>query len=202
MTNWVEQWVRSMGYIGLALLTFIENVFPPIPSEVIIPLGGYLTTQQNNMHLAGVILAGIVGSVVGAVVLYYLGHYFHADRLRSWAEKHGKWILLDPEDIDKAERWFENHGSWAVFLCRMIPGVRSLISVPAGSSGMHMPTFLVYTTLGTAIWTAALAYAGSVLGQNYSDVGTVTQWATYVVIASLIGTIVWWVVRKRRQQHA
>jgi len=197
VTDWVEQFVRDMGYLGLAFLTFLENVFPPIPSEIILPLGGYLSTQQPEYTFIGVVGAGVVGSLAGALVLYYLGCYFNEPRLKRWVSKHGHWLLLDPEDIDEAVDWFERHGRKAVFICRIIPGARSLISIPAGSSGMKMRVFLLYTTLGTAIWSTALAYAGRLLGQNYSDVGNATQWATYAVIATVIGTIIWWILRKR-----
>lgn len=201
MTAWVENFIRNMGYLGLVALTFLENVFPPIPSEIILPLGGYLSTQQEKMNFIGVVLAGVVGSLLGAILLYALGRIFRAERLHNWAEKHGHWILLDPEDIDQAMDWFDRHGKGAVFFARLIPGVRSFISIPAGSTQMNLGVFLLYTTAGTAIWTAALAYAGRVLGQNYDDVGTVIQWATYIVIAAFVGSVVWWVIRKRRRHH-
>ncbi len=202
LTDWVEQLVRSMGYIGLAFLMFLENVFPPIPSEVVMPLGGFLSTQQQSMNLIGVVLAGVLGTMVGALVLYYLGRWLHTDRLHAWAEKHGHWILLDPDDIDKAMDSFSRHGNTVVFFGRLIPGVRSLISIPAGSCGMNIWQFLLYTFAGTIIWTGVLAYAGRILGRNYSNVSNVIQWATYVVLAVFIFTVIWWVVKKRRQKSS
>jgi len=200
MTAWIEQMVRQMGYMGLALFTFVENVFPPIPSEVILPLGGYMVTQ-GQLTLYGVILAGTVGSVVGALVLYYLGKLLDRKRLTQWVESHGGWLLLNRDDVDTAFDWFERHGNKAVFFCRLIPGVRSLISVPAGASNMAMVPFLLYTTIGTALWSALLAYAGQQLGQSYSDVGTVVQWATYVIIAMFVISLGWWIIQKRRQRE-
>jgi membrane protein DedA with SNARE-associated domain len=197
MIGWIEQFIRDMGYTGLALLVFLENIFPPIPSEVIIPLGGFLSTQQQSMHFIGVIVAGVIGTVLGSLLLYYLGRWLHAHRLRDWAEKHGHWVLLDPEDIDKAMNWFDHHGKAAVFFARLVPGVRSLISIPAGSCGMNIWQYLLYTLAGTAIWITALAYAGRILGQNYSNVSNVIQWATYAVLAVFVGSIIWWIAKKR-----
>ncbi len=202
MTGWVEELIRNMGYWGLFFLSFLENIVPPIPSEVVLPLGGYLSTQQQEMNFWGVVLAGTAGSVLGAILLYALGRIFRVEHLRAWAEHHGHWILLDPEDIDQAMDWFNRHGKRTIFFARVIPGVRSFISIPAGSTGMNIGIFLLYTTAGTAIWTTVLVYAGRVLGQNYDDVGMVIQWATYGVIAMFLGSVVWWVMKKRKKQQA
>lgn len=201
MTAWITQMIKQMGYIGLTLFTFLENIFPPIPSEVILPLGGYMTAQ-GKLTMLGVVLAGTVGSVAGALVLYYIGKVFHQERLRRWVERHGGWFLLTADDVENAFTWFERHGSKAVFFCRLIPGVRSLISLPAGATNMSLLPFLIYTTIGTALWSGLLAYVGQQLGKRYTDVSTFVQWATYVVIVMLVLSIAWWVIQKRRQQHA
>lgn len=200
MTAWIEQMMEGMGYLQLALFTFLENIFPPIPSEVILPFGGYLISQ-GELTLGGVILAGTAGSVAGALVLYYIGRYFHQERLAQWVDRHGGWLLLTKGDVESAFAWFDSHGNLAVFLCRLIPGVRSLISLPAGASGMAMVPFLLYTTLGTALWSGILAYAGQLLGERYTDIGTVIQWATYVVIAMVVLSIGWWIYQKKQQQN-
>ncbi|MEZ4676956.1 MAG: DedA family protein [Caldilineaceae bacterium] len=201
MTAWITEMVRQLGYSGLALFTFIENIFPPIPSEVILPLGGYMVAQ-GQLTLVGVIVAGTVGSVAGAIVLYYIGKYFSQERMIQWADRHGGWFLLTRDDVENAFSWFEDHGNKAVLLCRLIPGVRSLISLPAGATNMALAPFLLYTTIGTALWSGILAYAGQQLGQRYTDIGTFVQWATYVVIAMLVLSIGWWIIQKRQQQQA
>lgn len=198
METWIEETVRSMGYFGLAFLTFLENVFPPLPSEVILPLGGFLAAQ-GDLNIVGVILAGTVGSLAGAIPLYYLGRWLNEDRLKEWADRRGTLLLLSAEDIEEADRWFDKHGGKAVFFCRVIPGVRSLISIPAGSSGMKMLPFLLYTAAGTAIWTALLALAGQMLGQRYGDLSKFLRWASYAVVALLIISIIWFLWQKKRK---
>lgn len=160
------------------------------------PLGGFMTTDKN-LSFMGVVLAGTLGSVLGALPLYYLGKYLSEERLKTWADTHGKWLLITKDDIEKAIDWFEAHGSKAVFFCRLVPGVRSLISIPAGSSNMNMMPFLLYTTLGTGLWAALLAYAGRVLGQNYEDVGRYLQPITYGVVGLLVVGAIWWYFKRR-----
>lgn len=197
MSGWIEQIVSQFGYLGLALLTLLENVFPPLPSEVILPLGGYLA-EQGRLGIAGVVLAGTVGSVAGGLVLYWLGSRFNRDRLVAWTERYGGWLLLTREDVESAFDWFARHGTKAVFFGRLVPGVRSLISIPAGACGMKVGAFLLYTTMGTAIWSALLAAAGLILGAEYERVGRVLQWATYAVVALLLFGIVRWSVKRRK----
>lgn len=200
MSGWIEQVVTEFGYLGLALLTLLENVFPPLPSEVILPLGGYLA-QQGRLAIVGVVLAGTVGSVLGGLVLYWLGSRFDRERLVAWAGRHGGWLLLTREDIEQAFDWFERHGTKAVFLARLVPGVRSLISIPAGTCGMQIAPFLFYTTLGTALWSALLATAGMILGAQYQQVGRVLQWATYALVALVLLSVVRWIVKRRSETN-
>ena len=199
MGDWITQFVSELGYVGLALLTLLENLFPPLPSEIILPLGGFLAAR-GRLALGGVILAGTVGSVLGALVLYALGRQVSRERLLEWAERHGGWLLLAPGDVEHAFDWFDRHGTKAVFLARLVPGVRSLISIPAGMCGMHLLPFVIYTALGTALWSGALAYAGMLLGAQYQQVGTVLQWAAYGVIALLLLALARWFIKRRRQQ--
>ncbi|MDX1689170.1 MAG: DedA family protein [Candidatus Promineifilaceae bacterium] len=200
MTGWITDLVTDLGYVGLALLTFIENVFPPIPSEIIMPLGGFLVAE-GELSLLGVVLAGTLGSVAGSLVFYFLGWQFRRDRLREWVGRHGRWLLLTVDDVEKAYGWFDRHGRAAVFLGRLIPGVRSLISLPAGSSAMRLGPFLLYTALGTAIWSAALAYGGMLLGDQYERLSRLLQQATYVVIALLLLVIARWIVQRVRRRQ-
>lgn len=197
MSDWIRQLVVNMDYVGLTLLTFIENVFPPLPSEVILPLGGFLASQ-GRLTLLGVVLSGTAGSVMGAVVLYYVGHLFSQERLERWANDYGSWLLLTPGDVQQAFDWFERHGRAVVFFGRLVPGIRSLISIPAGASGMRMAPFLLYTALGTALWSGLLAYGGSLLGEQYESLGRVLSWATYAVVILLLLAIISWAVKRRR----
>lgn len=157
MLGWITGLMNSMGYAGVVLLMFLENVFPPIPSELIMPLAGF-TARQGKLAFVGVVLAGMVGSVLGALPLYYAGRLLGKERIKAWADRNGKWLALSGDDIEKADAWFDRHGDKGVFLGRLVPGVRSLLSIPAGLSGMALPKFLLYSALGTGLWAALLAY--------------------------------------------
>ncbi len=180
----------SAGYFGIVFLMFIENVFPPIPSEFIMPLAGFMVTD-GKFSLIGVVIAGTVGSVLGALPLYYLGAKLGEDRLKQFAEKHGRWLTLSPNDIDRADAWFDRHGAIAVLLCRLVPGIRSFISIPAGFNRMNLASFLFFTLIGAAIWTSILAYAGYVLGTNFRQIGEYLDVATYIVFGSIIVLYLW-----------
>src|SRR5687767_4658381 len=131
MLEWITEFMNSMGYFAIVFLMFLENVFPPIPSEVIMPMAGF-TATQGKLSFIGVVIAGTLGSVLGALPLYFVGKTIGEDRLKSWAHSHGKWLTVSRDDIDKAKEWFEKHGAIAVLIGRLVPGVRSLISLPAG----------------------------------------------------------------------
>ena len=200
MSDWVTSIVESHGWLAVLALMFLENVVPPIPSELIMPLAGF-HASRGHMSFIGAIAAGTAGSVLGALPLYYLGRFVGRDRLRRWIVRHGHWLALSPEDFDAAGEWFEKHRGTAVFLCRLVPGVRSLISIPAGLHNMPMPQFLVYTAAGTAIWAALLAFLGKFLGQNY---GRVEKWlgpATYLILGGVVIAYVIRVIRLRRKAH-
>jgi membrane protein DedA with SNARE-associated domain len=201
MADWVTNAVETLGVWGVLLLMFLENVLPPIPSELIMPLAGFQSSRPDGMNFWAVVAAGTAGSVLGALPLYYLGRVIGRERLRGWVERHGHWLALSPDDIDTAERWFSRHCGAAVFLCRLVPGVRSLISIPAGLHRMPLPRFLLYTTVGTAIWAGVLAYLGRVLGANY---GRVEKWlgpVTYVVVGGIVIAYAVRVIRLRRKAH-
>lgn len=196
MVETIQNIIQSIGYIGIALLTMIENVFPLFPSEVVLPFAGF-TAKRGDLTLWGVIIAGTVGSVAGALVFYYLGYRLKERRVEALARRYGRWVGVTVEDIHRANDWFRRRGQLAVFICRMIPGLRSVISIPAGTSRMNMLVFLGWTTLGTALWTAALAYGGYFLGQNYDLLGSVLDIATYVVFAILILLGIRWFWQRR-----
>ena len=196
MGRWITSLMESSGYLGIALLMLLENVFPPIPSEVIMPLAGYLASQ-GRLGLVGVILAGTIGSVLGALPLYWIGAKIGRERVKRFAADHGRWLTLSPEDIDRADAWFGRHGNVAVFLCRLVPGVRSMISLPAGMRKMPLPAFLLYTTVGSAVWTAALAILGSVLGSHFEDVDRYLDPVSYVVFGGIALVYFWRVLQHK-----
>ena len=177
--------IASTGYFGIVFLMFVENVFPPIPSEFIMPLAGFMAAD-DKFSLLGVIAAGTLGSVLGALPLYCLGATLGEDRLKRFAERHGRWLTLSPEDIDKANAWFDRHGAKAVLFCRLVPGIRSFISIPAGFNRMNLASFLFFTAIGASIWTSLLAYAGFILGTNFRQVGEYLDIATYIVFGVII----------------
>ncbi len=169
VAEWVVSTMESMGYVGIVLLMFLENVFPPIPSELIMPLAGF-TAQQGDLSLPGVILAGILGSVLGAVPFYVIGWVVGADRIRGWIERWGKYFLVRTSDWDLSLDWFNKYAGLTVLFCRLIPAVRSVISAPAGVARMNPLIFTLYSTIGMTIWTAILGYLGYVLGENWHRV--------------------------------
>ena len=195
MGDWIVDFVGKLGYFGIFLLTLLENIFPPIPSELVMPLAGY-HAAQGRFGLWGAVAAGSLGSALGTIAWYWVGHEVGERRLREWAERHGRWLTLDGEDIDKAADWFCRKGVWAVFLCRMIPALRTWISLPAGFSGMRMGKFLVPTVIGTTIWTAALTSAGYLLGQQYTDIEGVLGKVSWIVIGLIAVTYVYRLMRR------
>lgn len=199
MTEWIQNLMDSMGYLGILLLMILENVFPPIPSELIMPSAGF-AAARGDMTLGMVILMGTLGSVIGTLPLYYIGRAFGEDKLVAWADKHGKWLTLSGKDIKKADDWFDRHGAGAVLFGRMVPGIRSLLSLPAGMSEMPLPKFLIYSAIGSALWSAALAYAGYALGENYDRVEQYVGPASKIILGVVVvGAIVWFIRRKREQ---
>lgn len=153
--------IQLLGYTGVALMMAIESCNIPLPSELIMPYAGYLA-QQGQMNLHGAALAGAVGCVLGSIPSYWLG-YFGG---RSFLEKHGKWLLLTPHDLDSAERWVARYGNWTFFICRMLPVVRTFISLPAGVLKARFWPFITLTFVGSLVWCYALAYVGVVFGEN------------------------------------
>lgn len=198
MLHFVTHIMETLGYAGVVLLMFLENVFPPLPSELIMPLAGF-TSTQGKLTFLGVALAGMVGSVLGALPLYYLGKVVGEERLKAWADTHGKWLALSGKDMEKADGWFDRHGDKTVLIGRLVPGVRSLVSIPAGISGMAMPKFLLYSALGTGAWATALAYAGTLLGRNYEKVEQYIGPASWVVLGLLALAFGVSVVRRRNK---
>ncbi len=198
MEGWIIEAIRSMGVFGVGLLMFLENVFPPIPSEVVMPLAGYLSAQ-NGMSFAGAVAAGTIGSLAGATLWYAVGRRVTEERLCGWVERHGVWLAMAPEDVHRARAFFERRGRAGVLLGRLLPVVRTLISVPAGFARMPLVPFLLYSAVGTLAWTAALAWAGRALGRLFGEVDRYLGYLTWAVIALAVVAYVYRVAKLRKR---
>ena len=196
--------MEQVGYLGVFLLIAIENIFPPIPSEVILVFGGFMTTY-TSLNIPIMILAATLGSLLGAIVLYYIGKIFNKERLKRIVNgKIGKVLRLKASDIEKADKWFDTKGNKTVFFCRFIPIVRSLISIPAGMSEMPMQKFLLYTISGSLIWNTVLIIVGSIVGDKWETiVGYLDNFSNIILIILAIIFVValyyWFVIRKKKQ---
>lgn len=168
----IQALVRTIGYPGVAIVMFAENVFPPIPSELVMPFGGFLAGTDPHFSFFGIWLAGVIGSVAGALALYFVGYWAGDNVIRTFLRRYGRWLTISEADYDRALRFFHKYGSAMVFFGRLIPLVRSLISVPAGADHMPLPKFVLLTALGSSIWNGALVTAGMVLGENWEQVLT------------------------------
>lgn len=206
MQEWIIEIMEQFGYWGIMLLIAIENVFPPIPSEIILTFGGFMTTEpKTNMNVWIVCLFATFGSVAGAIILYGLGRILSKERLMWIIQKWGKILQLKPKDLDKAEEWFNKKGSLTVFFCRFIPIIRSLISIPAGMSKMKMGKFLFFTTVGTAIWNIVLVNIGAFMGNEWERIVSVMkkyQSVTVVVLCILGVTVLVWFFKFRKPSNA
>ncbi|CAD2074520.1 DedA family protein [Jeotgalicoccus coquinae] len=185
MQNFLEEIINQFGYAAIVVLIAVENIFPPIPSEVILTFGGFMTAQ-TDMTITGVIIASTAGSVGGAVILYYIGSMLGPERMKRIVVKYGKWLRVTTEDVDKSYSWFDKYGPWTVFFCRFIPLIRSLISIPAGMSKMGMVKFLVLTTAGTAIWNIVLVNLGASVGENWGDIVAVMDVYANIIYGLII----------------
>lgn len=205
MENFIIQIIESWGYLGVGLLIAIENIFPPIPSEVILAFGGFMTTK-TVLNEVGVILSATIGSTVGAIVLYLIGRILNKERLEKIVSgKIGKVLRLKPGDIEKADKWFDTKGQKTVFICRFIPIVRSLISIPAGMSEMKIWKFLLYTILGSAIWNTVLVLLGKKLGDSWETVVNVFNEFSHIILIILVILCIvgiWWFYAKKGKRKS
>lgn len=204
MENFIIQIIENWGYLGVGLLIAIENIFPPIPSELILAFGGFMTTK-TVLNEVGVILSATIGSTVGAIVLYLIGRILNKERLEKIVSgKIGKVLRLKPEDIEKADKWFDTKGQKTVFICRFIPIVRSLISIPAGMSEMKIWKFLLYTVFGSAIWNTVLVLLGKKLGDSWETVVNVFNEFSHIILIILIILCIvgiWWFYNKKKTEN-
>lgn len=183
MFDWIVSLVEHTGYVGIALLLFMEDIFPPLPSEVVLPLAGFLAAQ-GRLNPVGVVAAGSLGSLAGATFWYFVAMHLGTGQLKSYARRYGRWLTLHPRDIDHVKTWFDRHGKKAVFYGRLLPGVHSLVSVPAGVSRMKPLPFLIFTLGGTLCWIIPYVLSGYLLQGNYMKV---SQWMSPISSVMLIG---------------
>ena len=197
LVGWVVTVIAALGPVGVGLLVALENIFPPLPSEVVLPVAGYVASQ-GGMSLVWAIVASTLGSLVGAWALYGVGAGVGRVRLRRWLQKVP---LVEVEDLDRAEQWFVRRGGAAVLVGRCVPVVRSLVSIPAGVERMPLLRFSVYTLIGSGVWNAGLILAGYALGDRWEDIGRYSDWLNwlvYAILAWLVGRFVWTRTRRRR----
>lgn len=199
--EWAVSVMEALGLFGAGLLVAIESLFPPIPSEVILPLAGF-TASRGSFSVAGAIIATTIGSLVGALGLYYLGHFVGVERLRRWADRVP---LMQAADVDKAMAWFHRYENAAVLTGRFVPIVRSLVSIPAGVDRMHLGLFLLLTTIGSGIWNALFILLGFFLGENWTLVeGWMSRYSSLVLVVAILAFVVIVVLRvlKARRERA
>ena len=190
MQNWIIDIMNQFGYVGITLLIAIENIFPPIPSEVILTFGGFMTTH-TSLTVWGVIIAATIGSLLGAIVLYGVGWFLSAERLGNLLEgKVGKFLHFKKEDVFKASDWFNSKGKGTVLFCRCIPVIRSLISIPAGMAKMKFGVFCLLTTIGSFVWNIILVYLGVTAGASWEKIGAGTSLYTEITVIILVVIIV------------
>lgn len=196
MNEWITEIADSLGYWGIALLMFLENIFPPIPSEVVMPSSGF-AAQQGELSFAGAVAAGSAGTLLGVIPWYFLGRWLGKERALRWTAKYGKWLTIQVDELERSIKWFDRRGKITVLVCRLIPGLRTLISVPAGIAGMRFVQFLVYSAIGTVGWTALLTWLGWLLRDNYESIGKYVTWIAAGVLAAIFS---WWVFRFVRRR--
>jgi alkaline phosphatase len=184
----------TMAYLTICFAMFLENIIPPIPSEIIMPLGGFFVYQQKlNFYI--LVLWGVLGTIAGSIPWYYLGKLVNEKRLSNFLDKRGKFIGITSDDLIKSKRWFDKYGASLVFWGRLVPGIRTLISVPAGMELMPLRKFLIWTSLGSLIWVALLTYAGFVFGENYQIIETYLDQIKYILKPILILILVYFLIK-------
>jgi membrane protein DedA with SNARE-associated domain len=195
LTQRVTDIVESFGYLGVAALVALENLFPPIPSEAVLPLAGFVAGRGDASYL-GMVLAATIGSIVGAWMLYGISAAIGPLRLHRFVVRFGRWFGLKEHDLLRAETWFDRRSDAAVLIGRCIPLIRSIVSVPAGFRRMPLPRFTVLTALGSAVWNATLIGAGAVLGDRWEQVGDIVGLLQGLVIVVVVALLSWFVWRR------
>jgi LPXTG-motif cell wall-anchored protein len=201
MLHWIFHLVNSLNYWGVATLMAVENVVLPIPSELIMPLAGF-ETARGRLSFVGVIIAGTVGSVLGGLPLYYAGYALGQDRLKKWVERYGKWVLLRGRDLERATARFSRNTFLAVTVGQLLPGVRGLISLPAGVARMNVALFLLANFIGTLVWCAVLVVAGRLLGAHFTRIHKFLGPTGWLILGVLVVVLAFWLIRRRKKRSA
>jgi membrane protein DedA with SNARE-associated domain len=200
MFEFIVQFMSQSGYLGIFALMSLENIFPPIPSELIMPLAGF-TAARGELNVIGVLVAGTAGSVIGTLPWYYAGRVYGKERLKRLSCRFGRWLTVAPSDIDGALCTFQRHGRKAVFFGRLLPAVRTLISIPAGIAEMPLVQFLIYSTAGSLIWTALLTAAGYLLQDQYKVVADYVNPVSKIIIGVIVAVYLYRVVTYRSRTN-
>jgi membrane protein DedA with SNARE-associated domain len=187
MIDFFQHQIDTLGYFGVFVLLLIENLFPPLPSEVVAPFCGY-AAARGELNLAGVIVAAVAGSMVGQLPWYFAGRWLGEKRIEALAARYGRWLTVTPHEVDRVFGWFYRYGAASVFFGRMIPAIRAVISLPAGIAAMPFGKFLAYSLAGTTLWMGGLTYAGYRLGQNYELAAKYIEPGTKIVVALIVLT--------------
>jgi membrane protein DedA with SNARE-associated domain len=201
--NWIYEIISQYGYLGVFLIIVLENLFPPIPSEIVLSFSGFMTTR-TDLSVMGVIVSSTAGSVIGAMILFKIGSILDVKRLEKIINRWGHILRLKKDDIRKANVWFEKYDVWTVFFCRMIPLLRSIISIPAGMSKMNLSLFLLLTFIGTLIWNTIIVCVGAMLGESWHTILAFTDVYSNVIYLVIGLGLIWiiyyyfTVLRKRR----
>ena len=200
MQDLIVDAVRTLGPLGVGLLMLLENLFPPLPSELIMPLAGYLSAS-GDVSLPLVLAAGTIGSLLGATFWYAIGRRVHREKVLDWVDANGRWLTVCSPDIERAERFFQRHGKSSVLLGRLVPVVRTLISLPAGLSRMPAVPFILFSAVGSAVWATALGFAGVLLGRQFPAVGRYVGWVSWAIIGGALSWYAFRLVRPRGGAH-
>ena len=193
--------IEQLGYVGVALLVVAENVFPPIPSEIVLPFAGFVA-QRGSESVVLMILAATVGSVGGALIMYWIAAVIGDERLHAFTHRFGKWVQIREVDLTRAEEWFDRHATSAVLIGRCVPLIRSVVSIPAGFRRMKLIPYIAYTFLGSLVWNILLIGAGALLGDNWERVGSyvgVFQWVVIALVIAVGVRFAFGVYRRRNQ---
>ncbi|MGA0709384.1 MAG: DedA family protein [Ilumatobacteraceae bacterium] len=200
LASWVQDVIESLGYTGVALLVIAENLFPPIPSEIVLPFAGFVARRGDGSVIV-MVVASTIGSVIGALVLYAIAAAIGPERIHSFVVRFGKWFGVKESDMVRAEEWFDRRSNAAVLVGRCVPLIRSLVSIPAGFRRMKFVPFITLTAIGSAVWNIALIGAGAVLGDQWDRVGEFVGIFQWLVVAAIFGVILkfaWSKVNVRR----
>lgn len=198
MADWVIRFIEQQGYFGIALLMLAENVFPPLPSELIMPFAAF-QAAKGQLHWMGVIVTGSVGSLAGTLPWYFAGRILGLERVLKFADRHGRWLTLSRQDVERAEDWFTRRGSIVLVLGRLVPALRTVISLPAGVSRLPFWRFCLWTAAGSLIWCSALTAAGYLLESRYERIASLMGPVSTGILVALLGWYVWRVIRFRPQ---